>query len=917
MTKHVLFCFILLQILASAQACKKKQTSQSKSVGGATLLQKCTLPPDGSSKLPKPSSMQPTEFQQKVFQFLSRHEYQKIKGWLPDKAVRDTGPGISGQTYKGTHPAVKIWYSPGILQWMKDGRSKCIPDGSMIIKEMYTPPAALYAGKQLPPATLWTYMIKDGEGSRDGWYWGYYDANPGGKGTPQPVDSHAFPFHYPENGFGQYCVRCHASANKELTFVHEANIQGFPGTPLNYNAVPIQARNGLRLTDDGQELPIHGPRPGPEGVTGFALNEHDATSHANRNQQTAFVTTFPFGNLNNLNTNQFKLPGMTHDRVVANGKIPQQYATSDQCLSCHDADMSPFGPNLVTQDPDTNGLKNVSPYGEWRWSMMGLAGRDPIFFAQLESETTRLANATSGITPKVLEHTCLNCHGAMGQKQFTLDHPGKNFDLQMVHKDNNFNDPMAKYGALARDGISCMICHQMKDNSNKKLIDIATGKFEVAEIVNNQNQIYGPREKPVEHIMTESLGMKPVHSTFIQKSRVCATCHNVHLPVVDPSGKIIKSGYEQSTYLEWDNSAFRDGQPTQKSCQDCHMPTQYRGKQINGKIANVEDQDFPDYRPDFQSHLKGIFAPVEKINVKVRENVRRHSLNGINVFALMMFDQFDDILGIRKTSYMSGINDGLQSAIRNNNHMAKTETAQVVFASAPTATATGIQTRIKVINRAGHRFPSGVGFRRAFLEVKVTNSSGQLVWASGITNPAGVIVDRAGNVLPTEFRQDTGKYQPHHQVINNESQVQIYEEVVKGLDGKFTTSFLNLAHHEKDNRLLPQGWNKAGAPGFDAEQVKATQPTLGENQDPDFVDGSGSDTITYNMNIPGGATAGLTVSAQLYYQSIPPSYLKDRFTGANGPATQRLYYITSRLNTQGTPIENWKLLIASANAPVN
>ncbi len=30
---------------------------------------------------------------------------------------------------------------------------------------------------------------------------------------------------------------------------------------------------------------------------------------------------------------------------------------------------------------------NLSPYGEWRYSMMGLAGRDPIFFAQLDTES--------------------------------------------------------------------------------------------------------------------------------------------------------------------------------------------------------------------------------------------------------------------------------------------------------------------------------------------------------------------------------------------------------------------------------------------------------------------------------------------------------------------------------------------------
>ena len=57
----------------------------------------------------------------------------------------------------------------------------------------------------------------------------------------------------------------------------------------------------------------------------------------------------------------------------------------------------------------------------------------------------------------------------------------------------------------------------------------------------------------------------------------------------------------------------------------------------------------------------------------------------------------------------------------------------------------------------------------------------------------------------------------------------------------------------------------------------------------------------------------VTVTATLYYQSIPPYFLRDRFTQApNSPATQRLYYLTSNLQTKGTPIEDWKLQIASA-----
>lgn len=50
--------------------------------------------------------------------------------------------------------------------------------------------------------------------------------------------------------------------------------------------------------------------------------------------------------------------------------------------------------------------------------------------------------------------------------------------------------------------------------------------------------------------------------------------------------------------------------------------------------------------------------------------------------------------------------------------------------------------------------------------------------------------------------------------------------------------------------------------------------------------------------------------ASLYYQNIPPYYLAQRFR-IDGPATRRLYSITSNLNLAATPMENWKILVAS------
>jgi hypothetical protein len=72
--------------------------------------------------------------------------------------------------------------------------------------------------------------------------------------------------------------------------------------------------------------------------------------------------------------------------------------------------------------------------------------------------------------------------------------------------------------------------------------------------------------------------------------------------------------------------------------------------------------------------------------------------------------------------------------------------------------------------------------------------------------------------------------------------------------------------------------------------------------------------VRYEIPLSAFSSRNLTVTATLYYQSIPPYFLHDRFSQApNEPATQRLYYLTSNLQTKGTPIEDWKFRIASAS----
>ncbi len=163
-----------------------------------------------------------------ILAYLQNGEYKKLN-WCVDKGVRDTGPSFQG-TYYGTHPAVRVFYSPKVMQWLIGGRNGSIPDGAMIIKEHYPPSARLYAGlpdDQLPKVTDWTVMIRDSKGSKDGWFWGeFFDG--------MKFDDDQVPFQYPWAGFGLYCLRCHSSAATELTFSSLNNIKGFPGQPLSF-----------------------------------------------------------------------------------------------------------------------------------------------------------------------------------------------------------------------------------------------------------------------------------------------------------------------------------------------------------------------------------------------------------------------------------------------------------------------------------------------------------------------------------------------------------------------------------------------------------------------------------------------------------------------------------------------------------
>ena len=920
--------------------------------------------------LPRPSRLTVPQFESKLFAFLNARRYVELE-WHRDKGVRDTGPYIDGQSY-GTHPAVRVYYSPGVMRWLLNGRVGKIPDGEMIVKEQYAPPAIRHQGKTdealWNSLESWTVMIKDSSGSHDGWFW----SNPA-KGQCV-ADDHRYPFAHAVSGFGHYCLRCHASPRSpgaepadvanEYTFASLRNIAGFPGTPIVY---PV---------DDSWQPEPRGKKAGddPHGPHAKCPRSPSPTRPVRGAdpKMLSFFDAIPPVRLEEVSL----LPPVTHDWVVSRRDRSQEFLTSNQCMNCHAGLLAPFGPTMfvpagMSVEYGAPG-RDVSPYGEWRWTPMGLAGRDPIVYAQIESEIHTLREefradpASSARLCETLTDACLSCHGAMGKRQFDIDHPGGStkFSLYGVRAvaapTEHLGHGAAMYGALARDGVSCVICHRMQPREQPAddhrpplqyfLETSITGNLQLGK----KGEIYGPfpDDEIAPYVMEHATGWKPKRGDFLKSSQLCGTCHTVSLPNVDrpldpsrpdegldelirgeavPQFRKFHHHVEQATYLEWLNSEYENEidarNPRARTCQDCHMSRGLKDDrlgidlpQIRTKIAAIQDATYPEAEN---------LAPRESLQVRTRDSgYRRHDFSGLNVFLLEMFNQCDDVLGVSKTDFMTGSDRGIQNAVDHFVSTARDDVAALDLV-AEREGANRLTARVVVRNKVGHRFPSGVGFRRAFLELSVVQAGDEggaerVVWVSGRTDELGVLLGADGRPLATEFfarDPNTGRqrYQEHHDVITSPDQVQVYETLLRNAKGEFTTSFIHGCETVKDNRLLPRGWKRDGpGPALTGRFLKATHPGPDAAGDPRYADGSGSDEVTYRIELPAGIDpVRLRVRATLYYQAIPPYFLRNLFEAArDGTATRRLHYLCSQLNLKGTPIEGWKLLITSATCDV-
>lgn len=999
--------------------------------GGAQAQQSCAVaqrcklvvPPDPArcveleAKLKRPASfvaggqIQLDRFEKLVGEWMGAYCYRRASNarydWPHDRTARDTGPFIStfangkfsGQSF-GTHSVARVWYSPEMHDWMRVNRpadeSKApanpppIPDGAIMVKEMWPAPAALYQGQcfdcMAPGSSGAVIFIRDSKSFSTGWFTGWY-----GKGAV--VDWPAGPGNglttMGDGGQG-FCMNCHGSTTPGSTFASMNNIAGHPATFLT-QLPPMSTQSP---SDQGTHLERALPAPAVQPID-MPLAAPSSNFHAQ------FGARVGQGKGALVPAN---MPSQTYDSVLIPGTGPvDHFMSSTQCVGCHQANGTGLQLDMLDYTPGPLGAGgsgkpvNIAPYSQWSASPMGLAGRDPIFYAQLESEQilnvdlNRKASAPHApITRELIQDTCLLCHGNMGSRQKAIDSFEQTGDCGAFTRAevnvvpfpySNASWPhqaqAASYAGLARDGISCASCHHLAideqaakfanapwnkciQQKQKALNPTFTGfaaTFTGSFPLGSPDSLNGPFPDPLTKPMANSLRVVPEHNSAITTSEVCGSCHSIHLPVLDqpqPDNRCLPQTkpadpfrcfpkrYEQTTYPEWAFSAFRTGflgkQPlpggpgsNPTTCQQCHMPsTNSAGEPLKSKIASIEEySNYPqtDYR-----------LPPSEIDLPVRENYAQHQLVGLNVFLIEMAQQFPAILGIRSQDPgLGGINvPPLQVAENAMVDQARTRTAKLEVTSSWTGQA--LNTNVTVRNLAGHKFPSGVSFRRAYLQFDVLDAGDKVLWASGRSDDLGVLTDRAGAPLAGEFwwekncsKRLPNAWQPHFEVITSENQAQIYQELITNAQGQLTTSFFEINHHPKDNRLQPLGFlpeaqriaiaavygdrtpvNQSGFP-MDENLGVAVGPEGEAAKDPDYQNGSGSDQVRYEVKTLASKPASVRV--RLYYQSIPPFYQQDRYcTAAHAKGTpttdtERLHYLAANLDLSDSSAAGWKLLI--------
>lgn len=468
-----------------------------------------------------------------------------------------------------------------------------------------------------------------------------------------------------------------------------------------------------------------------------------------------------------------------------------------------------------------NGLRDaagndVSLEQDWRSTMMANSARDPLWQAKVETEVIRHPQLRT-----LIEQRCSTCHTPMARTHAVFR--GK----EAVLFGDGFLNPGNPLHTLAMDGVSCTLCHQIEATNPGNKAG-SSGNYSIDETTTRPyRRIFGPYPGPFPMPMRMMSGFTPSPASHIGDSELCAVCHTLYVPVLNKEGKIVGEAPEQTPYLEWKYSAYGDGKNNDdRSCQMCHMP------EADGGV---------------------VISRMPRHHQRQREPFSRHHFVGGNVFMLSMLRDFRTELGVAAAEYQ------LDKTISRTEEQLTNGTADIAVEKVRQEKET-LEIYVRVTNKTGHKFPTGVPLRRAWVHLSVIDANNRTVFESGRPLPDGSI---AGN----DADSDASAFEPHYDRIDSPEKVQIYEAVMMDTDQAVTYAFLRAADHAKENRLLPKGFDKP----FSPPDIRPHAEALA---DPDFA--GGSDTIRYIIS---GQPAGvLKIRAVLLFQPVSFAFVRDLLT---------------------------------------
>ena len=465
------------------------------------------------------------------------------------------------------------------------------------------------------------------------------------------------------------------------------------------------------------------------------------------------------------------------------------FAHSENCIACHNNLSTPAG-------------EDVSIGAAWRSTIMANAARDPYFHASVRRETV-----DHPVRSREIQDECAACHVPMAQKAAH----SLNQLATVLHEPGGA--PADAHDRLARDGVSCTVCHQISSDALGTPSSF-NGNFRLRTArPDGVRDVFGPFavDKGRHTIMRSVTGFEQVEAAHIRQSELCATCHTLITEALDRNGRVIGSLPEQMNYQEWRHSAFYD---EGRSCQSCHMPRAAGPLRVSS-VLGAE-----------------------------RDGLSRHAFIGGNAFMLRMLNRFRELLDVDAPG------PELEATARLTEQQLRQDTATVEI-SPPQISADALEFEVRIRNLTGHKFPTGYPARRAWLHVRVLDGDGQPLFESGASSPGGAIVGNDNDVDPQAF-------EPHYEVIERQDQVEIYESILGDPDSRPTTGLLSAVTYLKDNRLLPRGFEKGTAdPQIGVFGAAGTDDT--------FV--GGGDRVRYRLPAAPGRRAA-RIEVELRYQPI-------------------------------------------------